>query len=178
MRCGVLLFAAGLIAIVVTFVGFAAGDTERPLWQNLACVLAPVGLALALVALVTQARADTRPMAQRFPAAPVALADDADRQRLHARIRLAMRTVAIAETVSWLLLIVATIVKYSAGRTLGVQVLGPVHGMLFLAYITVAAITWRALRWSPVTLVVVLVESFVPGGGFLVARRRDLRAEQ
>lgn len=176
VRWGVAVFAAGFVAIVVTFVGFADGDTERPLWQNLACLLAPIGLGLALVGLVRQYRADVRPVAARFVATPVPLEQDADRQHLHARIRLSMRTVAVAETLSWLLLIAATVIKYGAGWQLGVQILGPLHGTLFLIYLAIAVITWRALNWSPVTLVVVVMESFVPGGGFLVARRRDLRS--
>lgn len=175
VRCGVTLFAAGFVAIVATFVGFAAGDTERPLWQNLACLLAPVGLGVALTGLLRQSRAQARPLAQRYPAAPIPLGQDDERRRLHARIRRSMRAVAVAETLSWLLLIVATVVKYTAGWQLGVQILGPVHGTLFLIYVAVAVITWRALRWSLVTLAVVLIESFLPGGGFLVARRRDLR---
>lgn len=175
VRWGVALFAAGSIAIAITFVGFADGDTERPLWQNLACLLAPIGLGLALIGLVRQYRADVRAVTARFAAAPVPLDEDVERQRLHGRIRLWMRTVAIAETLSWLTLIVATVVKYGAGWQLGVQVLGPLHGALFLVYLAVAVITWRALGWSPITLGVVLIESFVPGGGFLVARRADLR---
>ncbi len=175
VRWGVVLFATGFVVIVITFVGFADGDTERPLWQNLACLLAPIGLGLALAGLVGQYRADVRPAAARFAAAPVPLDEDVERQRLHARIRLWMRTVAVAETLSWLLLIVATVVKYSAGWQLGVQILGPLHGTLFLLYLAVAAITWRALGWSLMTLGVVLIESFLPGGGFLVARRADLR---
>lgn len=174
-RWGVALFTAGSIVIAITFVGFADGDTERPLWQNLACLLAPIGLGLALAGLVRQYRADVRAVTARFAAAPVPLNEDVERQRLHSRIRLWMRTVAVAETLSWLLLIAATVVKYSAGWQLGVQILGPLHGTLFLLYLAVAAITWRALSWSLVTLGVVLIESLVPGGGFLVARRADLR---
>ncbi|WP_456506344.1 DUF3817 domain-containing protein [Arthrobacter sp. UYCu723] len=38
------------------------------------------------------------------------------------------RVLAVAEAVSWLLLIPATIVKYTTGEAGGVQILGPVHG--------------------------------------------------
>lgn len=174
VRSGVVAFAVGFAAIVVTFAGYAAGDTERPLWQNLLCLLAPLGLALALAGLARDSRAQSRQAARAFPAVPLALNDDPQRQLLHTPIKLGMRVVAVAETLSWLLLIMATVVKYTAGNEVGVQILGPTHGTLFMIYVVLALITWRALGWSLLTLGVVLVESFVPGGGFLVARRTDL----
>lgn len=86
----------------------------------------------------------------------------------------AFRLVAIAEAASWLLLIVATIVKYSADAPLGVHVLGPIHGALFTAYVLLALVVAYQLRWNLRTLVVVLAESVLPGGGFLAARRPEL----
>src|SRR3954453_16306394 len=86
------------------------------------------------------------------------------------------RLVAVAEALSWLALIVATIVKYAADAPLGVHVLGPVHGVLFLAYVILALEVRRRLAWDARTLLLVLAESIVPGGGFLAARRPDLKA--
>jgi integral membrane protein len=85
------------------------------------------------------------------------------------------RGVAVAEAISWLLLIVATIVKYAADAPLGVHVMGPIHGGLFIAYVILALETRRRLGWNARTLLVVLAESVLPGGGFLAARRTDLR---
>src|SRR3954453_17477259 len=85
------------------------------------------------------------------------------------------RLVALAEAISWLLLIVATIVKYAADAPLGVHVLGPIHGVLFLAYVILALETKRRLGWDARTLLVILAESILPGGGFLAARRPALR---
>lgn len=85
------------------------------------------------------------------------------------------RLVAVAEAVSWLLLIVATVVKYTADRPLGVHVLGPIHGVLFLAYVILTLEVRRRLDWDARTVVVVLAESILPAGGFLAARRGDLR---
>ena len=84
------------------------------------------------------------------------------------------RIVAVAEAVSWLLLIVATIVKYAADAPLGVHVMGPIHGVLFLAYVILALEVKRRLSWDGRTLLLVLAESILPGGGFLAARRSDL----
>jgi len=66
----------------------------------------------------------------------------------------AFRVVAIAEALSWLGLLTGMFFKYvaDAGER-GVQVFGPIHGTVFLAYVVVALVTARAQRWSvPVTL--------------------------
>jgi integral membrane protein len=169
---GLVVFALGLVVIVATFIGYAAGDDNRPLAQNLLCLLAPLGFALALVGLVGNGRAEARRVAARYPtAARPALT----RLPRPATARAAMRWVAIAEATSWVLLIVATVVKYVFGQPLAVQILGPIHGTLFLAYLGVVAAAWWSLRWTLWTAVIVVVDSLLPGGGFVVARRRDLR---
>jgi integral membrane protein len=84
------------------------------------------------------------------------------------------RWVAIAEATSWLLLIVATIVKYSAGAPVGVKILGPIHGVLFIAYVLLALSLRKPLRWNGRTLTIVLADAILPTGGFFVARRSDL----
>ena len=90
----------------------------------------------------------------------------------------AFRLVAIAEATSWLLLIVATIVKYTAHAPLGVHVLGPIHGALFVAYVLLALVVRSRLRWNAPTLLIVLAESVLPGGGYLAARRPELGGSQ
>lgn len=87
----------------------------------------------------------------------------------------ALRIVAAVEAISWLALIVATIVKYAADAPLGVHILGPTHGVLFLAYVGLTFEVRRRLNWDGHTTFVVLADSIIPGGGFLVARRADLR---
>ena len=87
----------------------------------------------------------------------------------------AFRAVAVAEAISWLALIVATIVKYTADQPVGVQVLGPIHGVLFLAYVALALAVRAQLRWNATTSLIVLVDSVLPGGGLIVARRADLK---
>jgi len=87
----------------------------------------------------------------------------------------ALRIVAVVEAISWLALIVATIVKYSADAPLGVHILGPTHGVLFLAYVGLTLEVRRKLAWDNRTTLTVLGEAILPGGGFLAARRADLR---
>jgi integral membrane protein len=88
----------------------------------------------------------------------------------------AFRTVALVEAVSWLALIVATVVKYSADAPLGVKILGPIHGALFIGYVLLALQLRAPMRWSAGTFLIVLIDAVVPGGGLLVARRPDLQA--
>lgn len=86
----------------------------------------------------------------------------------------AFRAVAVAEALSWLALIVATIVKYAADAPLGVHILGPIHGVLFLGYVGLALRARAEFRWTGRTTLIVLLDSVLPGGGFLAARRADL----
>jgi integral membrane protein len=90
------------------------------------------------------------------------------------RVR-AFRIIAIAEAITWLALIVATVVKYAANSPGGVHVLGPTHGTLFLIYVFLALDVRGRLKWDVRTTLIVLADAIIPGGGFLVARRADLR---
>lgn len=88
------------------------------------------------------------------------------------------RIVAMLEATSWLILIVATVVKYATTphKQLGVQIMGPIHGVLFIVYVLVAVfVARREVHWNARTTGIVLLDSIVPFGGFLVARRSDLR---
>jgi len=89
--------------------------------------------------------------------------------------KIAFRWTAIAEATSWLILIVATIVKYAADAPLGVKIMGPIHGVLFICYVLLTITLRGQLKWSARTTLIVLVDSVIPTGGFFVARRDDLR---
>ena len=75
----------------------------------------------------------------------------------------AFRIVAVAEALSWLGLLAGMFVKYVPETTeLGVKVFGPIHGGIFVAYVVVALVAARVLRWSPRTTVLALVCSVPP----------------
>jgi len=75
----------------------------------------------------------------------------------------AFRAVAIAEAVSWVLLLAGMFVKWVLKTTeLGVQLAGPVHGAVFVAYVLVSLLAWRVLHWSPRTALLALVASVPP----------------
>jgi integral membrane protein len=80
------------------------------------------------------------------------------------------RIVALAEATSFLLLLAATYVKYGHDEEAGVQVLGPIHGLLFVAYVLLAVRLAIQLGWSGRTTALVLLGAVVPFGGFVVDR--------
>ncbi|GGM29157.1 hypothetical protein GCM10012279_54820 [Micromonospora yangpuensis] len=56
---------------------------------------------------------------------------------------------AIAEAGSWLALLIGMAVKYGPpGNEIGVQIFGPIHGALFVAYGVLVLMVARLHRWS------------------------------
>lgn len=92
-----------------------------------------------------------------------------------------LRWVSLAEATSYLLLLVATLLKYTGPEEeIGVQVLGPIHGALFLAYVVVAVVVAFRRRWPVMRTLVVLAASVIPAAPFVVDRvwlREEERAE-
>ena len=80
------------------------------------------------------------------------------------------RIVALAEATTFLALLVATYVKYGHDEEAGVQILGPIHGLLFIAYVLLAVRLAVQLGWSGRTTVLVLVGAVLPFGGYVVDR--------
>ncbi|MBA3781367.1 MAG: DUF3817 domain-containing protein [Nocardioides sp.] len=64
--------------------------------------------------------------------------------------RVLFRRVAIAEAITWALLLVGMFLKYVTETTeLGVRVFGMVHGVVFVAYCLVTLVVWVDQRWTP-----------------------------
>jgi integral membrane protein len=80
------------------------------------------------------------------------------------------RITALAEATSFLALLVATYVKYAHDAPVGVQILGPLHGLLFIAYVLLAFNLAPRLGWSLRTTLLVLLGAVLPFGGFVVDR--------
>jgi len=75
----------------------------------------------------------------------------------------AFRIVAVAEACSWVGLLAGMFVKWVLKASeVGVHVFGPIHGAVFVAYVAVALLTSRVLRWSPRTTVLALICSVPP----------------
>lgn len=58
------------------------------------------------------------------------------------------RTTAIIEAVTWGLLILGMVLKYTGVTEAGVSAAGPVHGLAFLAFVVVTILVWMNNRWS------------------------------
>ena len=88
------------------------------------------------------------------------------------------RITALAEATSFLALLVATYVKYGHDEPAGVEILGPLHGLLFVAYVLLALNLAPRAGWSAVTTLCVLIGAVLPFGGYVVDRwlARRLRA--
>jgi len=78
-------------------------------------------------------------------------------------VALAFRAVAVAEALSWIGLLAGMYVKYVPETSeVGVQVFGPIHGAVFVAYVLVALVAARVLGWSRGTALLALVASVPP----------------
>jgi integral membrane protein len=80
------------------------------------------------------------------------------------------RITAVLEATSFLLLLVATYVKYGHDEPVGVEILGPIHGALFLAYVAIALFLASREEWPGRTTLLVLAGAVVPFGGYAVDR--------
>ncbi len=61
----------------------------------------------------------------------------------------AFRIIAIAEAISWAGLLIAMAFKYSLTKTAtGVEIMGPIHGVVFIAYLIVTLVVASRLEWN------------------------------
>ena len=79
-----------------------------------------------------------------------------------------LRVLAVVEATSFLALLVATYFKHSDQGETGVSVLGPIHGVLFLAFCVSAILCAQEHSWPTRTTVWVLICGVVPFGGYFV----------
>ncbi len=99
------------------------------------------------------------------PAASETLPQPHDRAR---SVRRWFRIFAFAEAVSWGALLVAMFFKWvvqddpHTGLEGGVPIVGPIHGVLFLAYCSLAVVAWSTFRWNLKTLALALAASIPP----------------
>jgi len=76
---------------------------------------------------------------------------------------LIFRRIAIAEAVTWALLLVGMFLKYGTQTTeLGVRVFGMVHGVVFIAYCLVTLLVGIDQRWSRGRVLLGLVSAVPP----------------
>ena len=81
-----------------------------------------------------------------------------------------MRYLALSEATTFLALLAATYIKYTADAPAGVEILGPIHGALFVAYVLMALAIRPRAGWSTPATLGVLLGAIVPLGGYVVDR--------
>lgn len=87
------------------------------------------------------------------------------------------RIVSLTEGVSWLLLFfIAMPLKYGAGWPVGVQVMGRIHGGLFVLFIFTLARAAIEAEWGFSKTARAFLASLVPFGAFWLEKR--LREEE
>jgi integral membrane protein len=79
-----------------------------------------------------------------------------------------LRPVALIEATTFLALLVASAIKQSGDGATGVSILGPIHGVLFIAYVLLALAAREPQGWSGRTTVLVLLGAVLPFGGYVV----------
>ncbi|GHH53552.1 DUF3817 domain-containing protein [Streptomyces candidus] len=87
-----------------------------------------------------------------------------------------LRLVSAPEAVSFLLLLVCSVLKRTTDFN-AVPVMGAVHGLLFVLYVLFWADAWNRTKWSLKTAAFYFVMSVLPTGGFFAERRLKDEAE-
>jgi integral membrane protein len=80
------------------------------------------------------------------------------------------KVVAVAEAVSYLLLLGASVAKHVFDMPGAVPIMGPIHGLIFLTYLWLALLVREELGWR-LTTTLVVVAAVIPLGGLYVERR-------
>jgi integral membrane protein len=80
------------------------------------------------------------------------------------------RAVALTEATSFLLLLVASVLKRTADADVLVSILGPIHGALFVAYVLIALNLKPEQGWSTKETAYILLGAVLPFGGYVVDR--------
>lgn len=80
------------------------------------------------------------------------------------------RLIAVTEAFSFLILLASSVLKRSDGWELGVQVLGPLHGVLFAAYVLIAVSIREREGWRTRQTGGILAAAVLPFGGFAAER--------
>jgi len=84
------------------------------------------------------------------------------------------RLVALAETMSWLVMLAAVVAKRLFDVDDATATIGPVHGVVFLVYLVGVVLLREELDWSGRRTVGAVVAAVIPLGAYLVVERRLL----
>lgn len=89
-----------------------------------------------------------------------------------------LRWVAFLEGVSFLLLLAAMPFKYALGQPIGVRVLGPIHGVLFVMFVVALVRAATMHEWKIGRSALAFLASLVPFGTFVLDRSLQREIER
>ena len=78
------------------------------------------------------------------------------------------RFIAILEGISYILLLIATPIKYLLDNEQYVKALGMPHGILFILYIALAFFMQKKMEWDNQSLIIIMLASMIPFGTFYI----------
>ncbi|NBM17755.1 DUF3817 domain-containing protein [Streptomyces sp. GC420] len=87
-----------------------------------------------------------------------------------------LRLVSAPEAVSFLLLLVCSVLKRTTDFN-AVPVMGALHGLLFVLYAVFWLDAWNRAKWPLKTAALYFLLSVLPAGGFFAERRLKREAE-
>lgn len=87
-----------------------------------------------------------------------------------------LRLVSAPEAVSFLLLIVCSVLKRTTDFN-AVPVMGMVHGLLFVLYVLFWLDAWNRTKWDLKTAALYFILSVLPAGGFFAERKLKREGE-
>ncbi|MGW0468060.1 DUF3817 domain-containing protein [Streptomyces sp. NPDC003027] len=87
-----------------------------------------------------------------------------------------LRLVSAPEAVSFLLLLVCSVLKRTTDFN-AVPVMGAIHGILFILYVLFWLDAWNRTKWNIKTAALYFVLSVLPLGGFFAERRLKREAQ-
>ena len=87
------------------------------------------------------------------------------------------RYIALVEATTFLLLLLASYLKHFNDQPIGVSILGPIHGLLFIAYVVMALAIREGQGWDGRTTLLILLGAVVPFGGYFVDRWLEQRQQ-
>lgn len=105
--------------------------------------------------------------------------EDVEKRRIERAQLRRLEAASITEAITLLALVgIAVPLKHFAGFANAVHVMGPVHGLVFLAYVWIAVQTVAGGDWSATDTARLFVGALVPLGGFFnlrfIARKMEL----
>ena len=127
------------------------------------------GVLIAIAGLFTARRSTANRLIAARPSAAPAQPEDVHEpeHRVPLPFRAAMtlrnfKLVALIEATTFLLLLVASYVKRANDQPLGVEILGPIHGLLFIAYVVMALAVRESAGWSGKQTLLILLGAVSP----------------